>query len=402
MEEARAAPPRWAGVGPNVWLLGLTSLLTDASSELVTSVLPVYLVLHLGVSPLAFGLVDGLQQGVAAVVRLASGVFSDRMQRYKPVAVAGYALSAVCRLALLPAGGSLPALAAIAAFDRIGKGIRTSPRDALLSLSARPEALATAFGVHRSLDAAGALLGPLLAFALLASRPGAFPQLFVIAFLLALAGLGALLLLVREVRPALGPSTAPAPDFALRVDPALRGLVYASALLGLATVSDGFLYLVLQRSSGIPVSSFPLLFVATSLVHFALAVPFGRLADRVGRRAVFLAGHAALLLAYVTAALAGPGWLAPAGGVLLLGAYHAATDGVVMALAASLVAPARRGGSLALVGSAAGLARLGASLLFGLVWSRFGFDAALLGFGALLLVALGAAASMLRAPEGAA
>jgi MFS family permease len=316
------------------------------------------------------------------------------------MAMAGYALSAVCRIALLPAGGNVAVLAAIAAADRVGKGIRTPPRDALLSLSARPEALATAFGVHRSLDAAGALLGPLLAFALLASRPGAFSQLFVIAFLLALAGLGALLLLVREVRPALPPSPAPAPAFAL--DPALRGLLAASALLGLATVSDGFLYLVLQRSSGIPVSSFPLLFVATSLVHFALAVPLGRLADRVGRSRVFLAGHASLLLAYGSAALAGPGWLAPASGVLLLGAHHAATEGVVMALAASLVAPARRAGSLALVGAVTGLARLGASLLFGLVWSRFGTGTALLLFGALLLVTLAAAAATLRASEGAA
>jgi MFS family permease len=401
--ETAAAPPRTGprrGVAPNVWFLGLTSLLTDTSSELVASVLPLYLVLHLGLSPLGFGLVDGLQHGVAALVRLASGLLSDRVRRYKPLAAAGYALSAACRLALLPAGGSLPALAAITAVDRIGKGTRTAPRDALLSLSARPEALGAAFGVHRSLDAAGALLGPIVAFALLARRPDGFADLFVVAFLVALAGLGALVLLVRDVRPAAPSASGPALGLAhLLEDPALRRLALAGAALGAATISDGFLYLALQRASGIPASSFPLLAVATSLVYLVLAAPCGRLADRIGRRTVFLAGYALLAPAYASAGLGGPGWLAPAVGVLLLGAHHAATDGVLMALTAALVAPAQRGGSLALVGSALGLARLGASLLFGFVWSRASLDGALLVFGVLLLVALAAAARAIRIPE---
>jgi len=241
---------RWAEVPPNVWGLGLTSLFTDASSELVTSVLPLYLVVHRGLSPLGFGLVDGLQQGLAATLSLGSGLLSDRLGRHKRVAAAGYAVSAVCRLALLPAGAQLSALAAITAADRIGKSIRTPSRDALLSLSARPEALGFAFGVHRSLDAAGALLGPLLAFALLARRPVGFEELFVVAFLVATGGLAALLLLVRDVRPAAASIPAPPPALGrLLADPAPRRLALAAAVLGLATVGDGFVFLAFQSAS---------------------------------------------------------------------------------------------------------------------------------------------------------
>jgi MFS family permease len=386
----------WGGVGANVWFLGVTSLLTDVSSEMITSVLPIYLVLHLGMSPLGFGLVDGLQHGVSALLRLASGGLSDRLQRHKVVAAAGYALSAACRLALLPAGGHLASLAAIVATDRAGKGIRTSPRDALISLSATSESLGLAFGVHRSLDAAGAMFGPVVAFAVLARHPDGFERLFIVSFLIALAGLGALLLLVR---PAVAqPRRAATTELALLLrDASLRRLAIAAGALGLGVVGDGFLYLVLQRQSGIAASAFPLFFVGTSACYALLAIPAGHLADRIGRRAMFLGGHALLFPAYATALLAGPGWTASVLCISFLGAYYAATDGVMMALSAAVLPAERRASGLALVATAASLARLVGSIGFGLLWSQWGIAVALGGFASLLLFALGLAApSLLR------
>ena len=145
------------GVSRTVWCLGLTSFFTDVSSEMVASILPIYLVLHLHLSPLAFGLIDGLYQGFAAVARVAGGFVADRWRSHKAVASVGYGLSAVCKLGLLAAGNVWSLLALTIALDRTGKGIRTAPRDAMISLSTPRAELATAFGVHRALDAAGAM-----------------------------------------------------------------------------------------------------------------------------------------------------------------------------------------------------------------------------------------------------
>ena len=156
---ARAASLRyfhgaWRSVAPNVWFLGVTSLLTDVSSEMVTSVLPAYLVLHLGLSPLAFGALDGLYNGITVLVRWGSGAVADRWLRHKEIAAIGYSISALSRLGLLAAGPLSSGLAIAISSDRIGKGIRTAPRDALISLSEPPSRLGYAFGVHRALDAA--------------------------------------------------------------------------------------------------------------------------------------------------------------------------------------------------------------------------------------------------------
>ena len=153
-------------VARNVVLLGVVSFFTDISSEMVATILPLYLVYTLGFTPLQFGVVDGLQQGAAALVRVAGGFAADRTRRHKEVAWVGYAISAFSRLGLLVAQ-SVSALGALVFLDRTGKGIRTAPRDALISLSSERDELGTAFGVHRALDTAGAMLGPLIAFNLL-------------------------------------------------------------------------------------------------------------------------------------------------------------------------------------------------------------------------------------------
>src|SRR6478609_11274329 len=188
----------------NVVMLGMVSLLTDVSSEMVATVLPLYLVFTLGASPLVFGAIDGTYRGAAAVVQVASGFVSDRWRRPKEVAGLGYGISAVGKVALVAAGNTIGGIGAIVAFDRIGKGIRTAPRDALISLSSAKENLATSFGVHRAMDSFGAMLGPLVAFGILLIAPARFDAVFVVSTMFAVLGLAVLFLNV-EGKPQRAP-----------------------------------------------------------------------------------------------------------------------------------------------------------------------------------------------------
>src|ERR671930_1835542 len=177
-------------VARTVVLLGLTSLVTDISAEMVAAVLPLYLVYVGGFTPLAYGLIDGVYQGATAFVGLASGFVGDRFRRHKDVAASGYGLSAVSKLLLATVGTALSSIGAVVLLDRIGKGIRTAPRDTMISLATPEDQLGTAFGVHRALDTTGAVLGPILAFAMLAIAPLAFHSLFMVSFCIALVGVG--------------------------------------------------------------------------------------------------------------------------------------------------------------------------------------------------------------------
>jgi MFS family permease len=380
----------WRTVPAPVYALGVTSLFTDVASEMVTAVLPLYFVFALQLAPLQIGLLDAVHQGAAALARLGGGWLADRWQRYKQVAAVGYGLSAMCKLGWLAAGSSWPALSAVTAADRFGKGLRTPPRDALISLASDPAHLGLSFGVHRAMDSFGALLGPLVAFALLAALPGAYDVVFVTSFFVALAGLAALFLLVRNPTGSVTAGARPTvlQAVALLRRPHLRRAVLAAMALGLATVADPFFHLLLQRSAMLPVSWVPLFFLATALAYVALAVPAGRLADRFGRGLVFLLGHA-LLLGACLALLAAAHHLA--WGVLalgLLGAYYACTDGVLMS-AVSAWLPARlRACGFALVTTATGVSRLAGSALFGLLWQTWTLRTAVAVFAAALAVAL--------------
>lgn len=423
-------------VNRTVLLLGLTSLFTDISSEMVSSVLPLYAIVTLGLSPLSFGVLDGIYQGASALVRLASGVVADRGGRYKEVAVAGYGLSALARVGLLLAGASWVVLGAVLLVDRTGKGIRSGPRDAMISLSTRPESLGMAFGVHRALDTFGALLGPILAFWLLSLAPDQFDVIFLVSLCAALIGVSILALFVpgqRTVavaspagqshqpaiaqpqrdhegvdatsRSALDSDVPAAPAISLRTAlravraPRVRRLVVMATLISLATVSDAFLYLLLRRQTGVAFSVFPLLFVATSVVYFVLAVPSGWLADRVGRGRVFVAGYGLLLVTYlvlIAPPIDGVSLMLP---LLLLGTFYAATDGVLMALASAHIPAAVRASGLAALTTATSLARFGGSLLFGALWTWQGPQFALWGFAGGLLFAIILAAWVVRTPS---
>ena len=385
---------RVSGIAANVWFLGLTSLLTDVSSEMVNAILPIWFVFAMGMTPLQFGFIDGLSQGVAAAARLASGLVGDRWRRHRDVAAFGYGLSALCKIGLLLAGSAWGLASAAIALDRVGKGIRTSPRDSLISLSATPERLGLAFGIHRALDTAGALLGPLVAFAILAALPRAFDLVFVTSFFIAVAGVAAIACFVRDV-PTAQDAAAPArrssiaQAVGLLRDGRLRAVAAAGFLLGVFTIGDAFVYLALQHKLSTQPAWFPLFYAVTALVYLALAVPAGALGDRFGRTRMFLAGHVLLLLAGVDLLAMGSGVAGAVVALALLGGYYACTDGVLMALASAFVAPSLRGSGLGIVATANGVARLLASLLFGALWEARGMSFALVVFtvglgGALL------------------
>ncbi|MGW1959594.1 MFS transporter [Streptomyces sp. NPDC001935] len=453
---------RLTAVGPTVLALGTVSLITDVSSEMVTAVLPLYLVAGLGLSPLGFGLLDGIYNGFSALVRLAGGHLADRGGgRHKWVAGAGYALSAICKPLLLVAQTLTP-IGLVLAADRTGKGLRTAPRDALISISSSPETRGRAFGVHRAMDTAGALLGPLVAFLILRATVDGYDAVFTVSFCVAVVGVLVLVLFVpggpsaraasaagrpaAETTPMAGtpagrdlsvgetpkaraasvPPTPPGRAASVAQPPAepgaalaapaitasspaeraaprptlraalallrrreLRGIALCALLLGLATVSDSFMFLLLQRRLGVPDRWFALLPVGTAAAFLLLAVPLGRLADRAGRWRVFLAGHGALLLAYGLLLTSWHGTALPFGVLFLHGGFYAATDGVLMAAASDSVPEELRSSGLALVQTGQALARFVCSLAFGAAWTAWGDRTALMASGvALALCAL--------------
>jgi MFS family permease len=402
--KALLKPSLWARhsariqVPRNVVLLGLVSLLTDVSSEMVATILPLYLVFSLGASPLALGAIDGTYRGAAALVQVASGFASDRWRRHKEVAEAGYGISALGKVALVAAGSTIGGIGAIVAFDRVGKGIRTAPRDALISLSSTKAGLATAFGVHRAMDSAGAMLGPLIAFAILLAAPARFDAVFVVSTLFAFLGL-AVLVLVVQGRPRRAPRDGAAPSLrkamGLVRDPRFGLLLIAAAGLSVASVSDALIYVGLQRKIDFEPAVFPLLYVVTAVVFMALAIPFGRLADRVGRVPVLIAGHALLFVVYAVLLMSSLGY-----GVLILclvalGGYFAATEGVMTALAGAVLPAELQASGIGMLITVVSIGRLLSSLAFGALWLEAGLQSAVLVFGVALVLAIGAAVPLL-------
>jgi MFS family permease len=366
-------------VAGNVLALGAVSLITDVSSEMVSAILPLYLAIGLGLGPALYGVVDGLYTGATALLRLVGGYVADRIRHRKLIAGVGYGMSALAKLGLLAAGSALPAIGAAVVVDRAGKGLRTAPRDALITLSAPAGNLGRAFGVHRAMDSAGAFAGPLLAVAVLAASAQAYDAVFVTSFVVALIGVLVLVLFVRDrqgPRPPAGSVTPRAALALLRIAP-VRFLLFGAVLLGLSTIGDGFVYLLLQRRENLAVGWFPLLAVGTSLAYLLLAIPFGALADRIGRTRVFLGGYAALVAVYVLLASPWGGLPTLIATLMLYGGFYAATDGVLMAVAGPLLPAALRTTGLALVQSGQALAYLVSSVLFGLAWRCWGASGAI-------------------------
>jgi MFS family permease len=378
-----------------VWSLGFTSLLTDISAEMVNSTLPAYLVLHLHLSPLQYGAVDAVYNGLAvAIVSLAAGLMADRRGQYKAIAMVGYGASAACKLLLLAAAGSWGWITAITGLDRLGKGIRTAPRDALISLNTPRQLMATAFAVHRALDAGGSLLGPIVAFGLLATVVNGYDLLWVTSFFFAVLGLAVLYFFVPRTEVTERSAAKTKVDSTSKpvlVSPQLLRLGACALILSIATVSDGFIYLLLQRHTGVAASYFPLFYVVTATAYMAFSIPVGRIADRVGRRPVLIAGYGVLASLYCLLLFLPPAttW-ALVGCLLLFGLYYASTEGVLMAMASTVIPASRRAGGLAVLVSIIGVGKMIGSVSFGWLWDKHGSGTALQAF----LIALGVAAGI--------
>ena len=386
---SRSVPVRRVLVG-NVLALGVVSLVTDVSSEMVTSVLGAYAFVQLGLSVVGVGLLDGFYQGATALTRLAGGYAADRFGARKAVAGAGYGLGAVAKVVLLLVPSAAGVVGSIGV-DRVGKGLRTAPRDAMISLAVPREALGRAFGVHRAMDSVGAFLGPLVATGVLlaAGASTEYGAVFMVSLCVAVLGVAVLVLFAREPRESIE-SARPS----LRVvvgllrDPAVVRVQVAAVLLGFVTVGDTLVFLRLFLRQELSTTVYPMLAVATSVAFLVLAVPLGSLADRVGRWRVVVGGHVALAGVYALLAMSGGGWLGIAAVLGLYGVFYAATEGVLVAAASTVLPEQLRTSGIALLQTGQALAYMVSSVLFALAWQRFGAGPAWLvaGLGVLLLL----------------
>ncbi|MFD5828128.1 MFS transporter [Lentzea sp. NPDC060358] len=352
-----------------VFALGTVSLLTDVSAEMITAFLPVYLLFTLQLGYAQFGLLDGIYTGATAVLRLVGGGVSDKFRKPKAVAAAGYGLSAATKLFFPLVGASPFGIGALMAADRAGKGIRTAPRDAMISLATPEDRLGAAFGVHRSMDTFGALLGPLITFLLLAQIGMVPGPIFAVSAAFAVVGLIVLVSFVRE--PKTGKPKGPRPSFRaglnLLTDKQFRRTTIAAGLLGLATVSDAFVYVLVQKATNISLGYLPLLPLGTAVVFLAAAAPLGKLSDRVGRWRMFLCGHALLLGVYALLFIPEGGMGIAIAALLLHGLFYAATDGVLSAKVSETAPESLRASGLSVVQTGQALGRLVSSVAFGLL-----------------------------------
>ena len=387
MSAPGAAAPRLPAA---IWVLGFVSLLMDVSSEMIHSLLPVFMVTTLGISALTVGLIEGAAEATALIVKVFSGVLSDYWGRRKPLAVFGYGLGAVSKpLFALAAGVGLVVTARL--LDRIGKGIRGAPRDALVAELAPPGMRGAAFGLRQSLDTVGAFLGPLLAIALMLLWANDFRAVFWVAVI---PGVLAVLLLVIGIREpqghAAGRRTNPIRRENLR---RLNGdywwVVAVGAVFTLARFSEAFLVLRAQQG-GLALAWTPLVLIVMSVVYSAGAYPFGKLSDRVSQRALLAFGLLALIGADLLLAWRANGPVLWAG-IALWGLHMAMTQGLLATLVAQAAPADLRGTAYGFFNLMSGLALLVASGLAGLLWDMQGPAAtfaagAVLGGAALLLL----------------
>lgn len=377
----------FSGITGNLLILGLVSLFTDISSEMIYPLLPLFLTTVLGGGPAFLGLIEGVAESTASILKLVSGIMSDRVRRRKKLVLVGYGISSLARPLIALATSPLAVLF-IRFFDRVGKGIRTSPRDALIADSIDPSIRGKAYGFHRSLDNAGAIIGPLTATLLLTWF---VKDLRTIFWLSAIPGGVSVLLIVLKVRETAKAGGKKSDTGFIGILPSgrLRAYLVVLLLFTLGNSSDAFL-LLRAGQLGVTMPRIPLLWTFFNLVKMCATMPFGSLSDRIGRRGIIISGWGVYALSYIGFAFASTEihvWLLFA----FYGLFYGLTEGVEKALLADIALPAERGSAFGWYNCAIGIGALPASLIFGFIWQRqsafaaFGFGAALALLAAVLL-----------------
>jgi MFS family permease len=360
-----------------VRLLGWASLFTDAATEMIYPVLPVYLSRVLGAGAMSLGVIEGAAEGINSLLKVVSGHLSDRRRRRKPMVIAGYALSTLAR-PFIGATSAWTQVLAIRALDRTGKGLRGAPRDAMLAQFATPGTRGLVFGYHRAMDHTGAVIGPLVAAAFLFARPGEYRTLFALTIV---PGALAVWMLFRV--PEMGSGTisgsvrtaaANADGPPQRLPRTFWYLMTVLMIFSLGNSADAFLLLRLSSALGND-AWLPLLWAALHVVKASLSTWGGALSDRLGRRAVLIAGWGVYALVYLGfAAIESAGALV--GCFLAYGVYFGLTEGTEKALVADLAPDARRGMAFGVYNAAEGAGTLLASVAFGVLYDRFGHPVA--------------------------
>lgn len=381
-----------------VWLLGWVSLATDASSEAIYPLLPFFLTSVLGASALSLGIVEGAAEAVNSILRIFAGRWSDWSARRRPLVLAGYAISSSAR-PLMSVAGSAGQVFAVRFVDRIGKGIRGAPRDALLATLATAATRGRVFGFHRGMDHAGAILGPILATLFLLWQPGQYRLLFALAVIPGILAV-LLILLVREPPAIRGTpaTTAPSdrPGAAAAPPRELRTFLLIVALFTIGNSTDAYLLLRLTETAG-SVEMVPLMWAGLHVVKASASFVAPGWSDRIGRRRVIGLGWIVYALVYLGFAVSSSlsallAWF------LLYGLYFGCAEGTEKALVADLAPPSVRGTAFGVYTAVQGLGVLFASLLFGLLWTLYGPRVAFLVGSALAVLATGALFAFVSEP----
>jgi MFS family permease len=392
--ESSPPPAPVHAIPRGVWVLGIVSLLMDISSEMIHSLLPLYLTASLGASVLTVGFIEGIAEATAMIVKVFSGTLSDAWGKRKWLAAAGYGLGALSK-PLFALAGSAGTVFAARFIDRIGKGIRGAPRDALIADLTDPSVHGAAFGLRQTLDTVGAVAGPLVAIALMLAWSDNFRAVFWVAVIPGVLSFALIAFAVREPERKVAPSARPPINWGLARDlgPAFWGVVVVGSALTLARFSEAFLVLRAQ-DLGVTIAYAPLVMVVMSLVFALVAYPAGKLADRVSRTLLLVLGTAFLVAADIVLALA-TGVVALGAGVILWGIHMGFTQGLLSAMVAGTAPEHLRGTAFGVFNLFSGVALLVASALAGAVWHYLGPSATFwtgagLAMAALLLTRFGA------------
>lgn len=370
-ETKSGTPVQTAKIPAGIWILGCVSMLMDISSEMIHSLLPLFMVGALGASAFVVGLIEGLAEATALVVKVFSGAISDYLGRRKGLAVFGYTLGALTKplFAIAPTTGIVLTARLL---DRVGKGVRGAPRDALVADITPPELRGAAFGLRQALDTVGAFLGPLLAVGLMLLWADDFRAVFWVAVVPGLLAVALLLFGIREPeRPAGGKRTNPIRrDNLRRLGNAYWWVVGVGAVFTLARFSEAFLVLRAQQS-GIAVALVPLVMVSMNAVYAASAYPFGKLSDRMSHKTLLAWGLVVLMAADVVLAM-DDHWTTVLAGVALWGVHMGMTQGLLATMVAATAPADLRGTAFGFFNLVSGAALLLASTVAGLLWDRYG------------------------------